>query len=83
MAKVTSGVPDQDVAGHRHLAAAAPDAPLDQRDDRRRKLLQGAHQHPQRVAPAERIAAAVGQLANVVAGTPDFAARRCTQHDGP
>ena len=59
---------DDQVAGEHSLGGPAPDAALDHRDHRPREALDLAHQPAQGIVPAERVAARLGQLVDVVAG---------------
>jgi hypothetical protein len=76
------GCGNQDVAGHGDFATTAPDAAFEQGDDRRGEFLNRANQDTQRVSPAERVAAAVGQLADIVAGRPDLGGGGRPQYGG-
>src|SRR5208337_1702418 len=73
---------DDDVAGHRRLAAPAPDPALDHRDDRRRMIFDGPDEAPQWIVPPQRVAMPGGQFADTVAGRPDLDARPGPQDDG-
>src|SRR3954447_25554688 len=56
---------DHEVAGQHGLGGAAPDAALNHRDHRPGVGLDLAHEPAQRVVPAERVAASLGQLVDV------------------
>ena len=59
---------DDEVAGEGHLARSAPDAAFDHGDDGGRELLDGPNEIAQRIIPTQRIAAALGKLADVMPG---------------
>ena len=73
---------DDDVAGHRRLAGAAPDAALDHGDDRSRMVLDRPDQPAQGIVPSERIAPPLGQFVDVVSGGPDLDARARPEDHG-
>ena len=71
---------DNEVAGQHRFTGTAPDAAFDHGDHWRRKVFQFANQVPQRIAPAERIKATLGEFRHIVASRPDLDSRRSSQY---
>lgn len=70
--KRCGGVADEDIAREGEVAGTAPDATLDHGDDSTGVFLGTAEESFERAVVGERVAARLGEFADIVAGRPDF-----------